>query len=125
MNIPANLKYTKDHEWIRLEGDNAFIGITDYAQHELGDIVFVDVDTVDETLDAEEPFGTIEAVKTSSEVFMPVAGKVVEFNEALADAPETVNNDPYGEGWIIKIEVSDASQMDALLDAESYKNLIG
>ena len=125
MNIPANLKYTKDHEWIRLEGDNAFIGITDYAQHELGDIVFVDVDTVDETLDAEEPFGTIEAVKTSSEVFMPVAGKVVEFNETLADAPETVNNDPYGEGWIIKIEVSDASQMDALLDAEAYKNLIG
>ena len=125
MNIPANLKYTKDHEWIRLESDNAFIGITDYAQHELGDIVFVDVDTVDETLDAEEPFGTIEAVKTSSEVFMPVAGKVVEFNEALADAPETVNNDPYGEGWIIKIEVSDASQMDALLDAEAYKNLIG
>ena len=125
MDIPANLKYTKDHEWIRLEGDNAFIGITDYAQHELGDIVFVDVDTVDETLDAEEPFGTIEAVKTSSEVFMPVAGKVVEFNEALADAPETVNNDPYGEGWIIKIEVSDASQMDALLDAEAYKNLIG
>lgn len=125
MNIPANLKYTKDHEWIHLEGDNAFIGITDYAQHELGDIVFVDVDTVDETLDAEEPFGTIEAVKTSSEVFMPVAGKVVEFNEALADAPETVNNDPYGEGWIIKIEVSDASQMDALLDAEAYKNLIG
>lgn len=125
MNIPANLKYTKDHEWIRLEGDNAFIGITDYAQHELGDIVFVDVDTVDETLDAEEPFGTIEAVKTSSEVFMPVAGKVIEFNEALADAPETVNSDPYGEGWIIKIEVSDASQMDALLDAEAYKNLIG
>ena len=125
MNSPANLKYTKDHEWIRLEGDNAFIGITDYAQHELGDIVFVDVDTVDETLDAEEPFGTIEAVKTSSEVFMPVAGKVVEFNEALADAPETVNSDPYGEGWIIKIEVSDASQMDALLDAEAYKNLIG
>lgn len=125
MNIPANLKYTKDHEWIRLEGDNAFIGITDYAQHELGDIVFVDVDTVDETLDAEEPFGTIEAVKTSSEVFMPVAGKVVEFNEALADAPETVNSDPYGEGWIIKIEVSDASQMDELLDAEAYKNLIG
>ena len=125
MNFPAELKYTKDHEWIRLEGDNAFIGITDYAQHELGDIVFVDVDTVDETLDAEEPFGTIEAVKTSSEVFMPVAGKVVEFNEALADAPETVNSDPYGEGWIIKIEVSDASQMDALLDAEAYKNLIG
>lgn len=125
MNIPSNLKYTKDHEWIRLEGNEAFIGITDYAQHELGDIVFVDVDTLDETLDAEETFGTIEAVKTSSEMFMPVGGKVIEFNEALADAPEKVNQDPYGEGWIIKVEVSDASEMDALLDAEAYKSLIG
>lgn len=125
MNIPSNLKYTKDHEWIRLEGDEAFIGITDYAQHELGDIVFVDVDTLDETLDAEETFGTIEAVKTSSEMFMPVGGKVVEFNEALADAPEKVNQDPYGEGWIIKVEVSNASEMDNLLDAEAYKALIG
>jgi len=125
MNIPSNLKYTKDHEWIRLEGNEAFIGITDYAQHELGDIVFVDVDTLDETLDAEETFGTIEAVKTSSEMFMPVGGKVIEFNEALADAPEKVNQDPYGEGWIIKVEVSDASEMDALLDAEAYKALIG
>ena len=125
MNIPSNLKYTKDHEWIRLEGDNAYVGITDYAQHELGDIVFVDVDTLDETLEAEETFGTIEAVKTSSEMFMPVGGKVIEFNEALADAPEKVNTDPYGEGWIIKVEVTNAAEMDALLDAEGYKALIG
>ncbi|MBO7469885.1 MAG: glycine cleavage system protein GcvH [Bacteroidales bacterium] len=125
MNIPTNLKYTKDHEWIRLEGDNAYIGITDYAQHELGDIVFVDVDTLDETLEAEETFGTIEAVKTSSEMFMPVGGKVIEFNEELADAPEKVNKDPYGEGWIIKVEVTNAAEMDALLDAEAYKALIG
>ena len=125
MNIPTNLKYTKDHEWIRLEGDNAYIGITDYAQHELGDIVFVDVDTLDETLDAEETFGTIEAVKTSSEMFMPVGGKVIEFNEELADAPEKVNSDPYGEGWIIKVEVTNAAEMDNLLDAEGYKALIG
>ncbi|MBR6439278.1 MAG: glycine cleavage system protein GcvH [Bacteroidales bacterium] len=125
MNIPTNLKYTKDHEWIRLEGDNAYIGITDYAQHELGDIVFVDVDTLDETLEAEETFGTIEAVKTSSEMFMPVGGKVIEFNEELADAPEKVNKDPYGEGWIIKVEVTNAAEMDNLLDAEGYKALIG
>ena len=125
MNIPTNLKYTKDHEWIRLEGDNAYIGITDYAQHELGDIVFVDVDTLDETLEAEETFGTIEAVKTSSEMFMPVSGKVIEFNEELADAPEKVNSDPYGEGWIIKVEVTNAAEMDSLLDAEGYKALIG
>ncbi len=125
MNIPTNLKYTKDHEWIRLEGDNAYIGITDYAQHELGDIVFVDVDTLDETLEAEETFGTIEAVKTSSEMFMPVGGKVIEFNEELADAPEKVNTDPYGEGWIIKVEVTNAAEMDNLLDAEGYKALIG
>ena len=125
MNIPTNLKYTKDHEWIRLEGDNAYVGITDYAQHELGDIVFVDVDTLDETLEAEETFGTIEAVKTSSEMFMPVGGKVIEFNEALADAPEKVNTDPYGEGWIIKVEVTNTAEMDNLLDAEGYKALIG
>ena len=125
MNIPTNLKYTKDHEWIRLEGDNAYIGITDYAQHELGDIVFVDVDTLDETLEVEETFGTIEAVKTSSEMFMPVGGKVIEFNEELADAPEKVNSDPYGEGWIIKVEVTNAAEMDNLLDAEGYKALIG
>ncbi|MCQ2309019.1 MAG: glycine cleavage system protein GcvH [Bacteroidia bacterium] len=125
MNTPSNLKYTKDHEWIRLEGETAYVGITDYAQHELGDIVFVDVDTVDETLEAEETFGTVEAVKTSSELFLPVAGKVVEFNEALADAPELVNKDPYGEGWMIKIEVNDAADVEGLLDAEAYKALIG
>lgn len=125
MNTPSNLKYTKDHEWIRLEGETAYVGITDYAQHELGDIVFVDVDTVDETLEAEETFGTVEAVKTSSELFLPVAGKVVEFNEALADAPELVNKDPYGEGWMIKVEVSNAADVEGLLDAEAYKALIG
>ncbi len=125
MNIPAELKYSKDHEWIRLEGETAYVGITDFAQHELGDIVFVDIDTVDETLEAEETFGTIEAVKTSSELLMPVAGTVVEFNEALADAPETVNSDPYGEGWIIKVQVSDPAELEGLLDAEAYKELIG
>lgn len=125
MNIPAELKYSKDHEWIRLEGETAYVGITDFAQHELGDIVFVDIDTVDETLEAEETFGTIEAVKTSSELLMPVAGTVVEFNEALADAPETVNNDPYGEGWIIKVQVANPAELDGLLDAEAYKEMIG
>ena len=125
MNIPAELKYSKDHEWIRLEGETAYVGITDFAQHELGDIVFVDIDTVDETLEADETFGTIEAVKTSSELLMPVAGTVIEFNEALADAPETVNNDPYGEGWIIKVQVANAAELDNLLDAEAYKELIG
>jgi len=108
MNIPSNLKYTKDHEWISVEGDLAIVGITDFAQKELGDIVFIEVETLDETLDAEETFGTIEAVKTVSDMFMPVSGTVTEFNEALADAPETVNKDPYGKGWIIKIKMSDA-----------------
>ena len=125
MNIPAELKYSKDHEWIRLEGETAYVGITDFAQHELGDIVFVDIDTVEETLEAEETFGTIEAVKTSSELLMPVAGTVVEFNEALADAPETVNNDPYGEGWIIKVKVNDPAELEGLLSAEAYQELIG
>ena len=125
MNIPAELRYSKDHEWIRLEGETAYVGITDFAQHELGDIVFVDIDTVDETLEAEETFGTIEAVKTSSELLLPVAGTVIEFNEALADAPETVNNDPYGEGWIIKVQVANPAELDGLLDAEAYKELIG
>lgn len=125
MNIPAELKYSKDHEWIRLEGETAYVGITDFAQHELGDIVFVDIDTVDETLEAEETFGTIEAVKTSSDLLMPVAGTVIEFNEALADAPETVNTDPYGEGWIIKVQVANPAELDGLLDAEAYKELIG
>ena len=117
MNIPAELKYSKDHEWIRLEGETAYVGITDFAQHELGDIVFVDIDTVDETLEADETFGTIEAVKTSSELLLPVAGTVIEFNEALADAPETVNNDPYGEGWIIKVQVANPADLDGLLSA--------
>ena len=125
MNIPAELRYSKDHEWIRLEGETAYVGITDFAQHELGDIVFVDIDTVDETLEADETFGTIEAVKTSSDLLLPVAGTVVEFNEALADAPETVNNDPYGEGWIIKVQVANPADLDGLLDAEAYKELIG
>ena len=125
MNIPAELKYSKDHEWIRLEGETAYVGITDFAQHELGDIVFVDIDTVDETLEAEEVFGAIEAVKTTSDLLMPVAGTVIEFNEALEDAPETVNNDPYGEGWIIKVQVVNPAELDGLLDAEAYKELIG
>ena len=125
MNIPAELRYSKDHEWIRLEGETAYVGITDFAQHELGDIVFVDIDTVDETLEADETFGTIEAVKTSSELLLPVAGTVVEFNETLADAPETVNNDPYGEGWIIKVQVANPADIDGLLTAEAYKELIG
>lgn len=125
MNIPVNLKYSKDHEWIRLEGETAYVGITDYAQNELGDIVFVDVDTLDETLEANETFGTIEAVKTSSEMFMPVGGKVVEFNEELVDAPELVNSDAYGKGWIIKIEDINTADIDNLLDVEAYKKLIG
>ncbi|MBO5810013.1 MAG: glycine cleavage system protein GcvH [Bacteroidales bacterium] len=125
MNIPAELRYSKDHEWIRLEGETAYVGITDFAQHELGDIVFVDVDTVEESLEAEETFGTVEAVKTSSELLLPVAGTVIEFNELLADAPETVNNDPYGDGWIIKIQVANAADIDGLLTAEAYKELIG
>ena len=125
MNIPAELKYSKDHEWIRLEGETAYVGITDFAQHELGDIVFVDIDTVDETLEADETFGTIEAVKTSSDLLMPVAGTVIEFNEGLVDAYEKVNNDPYGEGWIIKVQVANPADLDGLLSAEAYKELIG
>lgn len=125
MNIPSNLKYSKDHEWIRVEGDCAFIGITDFAQGQLGDIVFVDVTTEGETLEADEVFGSIEAVKTVSDVFIPITAEVLEFNEALNDAPETVNKDPYGEGWIIKVKISDAAQLDALLSAEQYTALIG
>ncbi|MBG0783408.1 MAG: glycine cleavage system protein GcvH [Bacteroidales bacterium] len=124
MNIPAGLKYTKDHEWIRVEGNEAFVGITDFAQKELGDIVFIEVDTVDEELDAEETFGTIEAVKTVSDLFMPVSGTVLEFNESLEDAPETVNKDPYGKGWIVKIKLSDPAQLDRLLDTDAYKALV-
>ena len=125
MNIPGNLKYTKDHEWLKLEGDLAIVGITDFAQNELGDIVFIEVETIGEQLDKEETFGTIEAVKTVSDMFMPVSGEVVEFNEALADKPEKVNQDPYGEGWIVKIKVSDPSHIDELLDADHYKDLVG
>lgn len=124
MNIPAELKYTKDHEWIRIEGDEAFIGVTDFAQKELGDIVFIEVDTVDEDLDAEETFGTIEAVKTVSDLFMPLPGTILEFNEALEDAPETVNKDPYGKGWIVKVKFDNADDVEELLDAAAYKALI-
>lgn len=126
MNIPSNLKYTKDDEWIRLEGEEAYIGITDYAQHELGDITFVDVDAdlVGENLDAEEEFGAIEAVKTSAEIMMPVGGEILEVNEALADDASLVNKDPYGEGWIIKIKVNDAAELDNLLDSAAYETKI-
>ena len=125
MNIPSELKYTKEHEWVRLEGDVAVIGITDFAQGELGDIVFVEVETVDESLGADEVFGTIEAVKTVSDLFMPVAGEVTEFNEAVDDDPALVNSDPYGEGWLIKVKVDYASSLDGLMDAEGYKAHIG
>ena len=124
MNIPDSLFYTKEHEWIKVDGDVATIGITDFAQKELGDIVFVEVETVDEELDIEEAFGTIEAVKTVSDMFMPVSGTVTELNEILEDAPETINSDPYGDGWIIKIKMSDTSQVENLLSAEAYKELI-
>ena len=124
MKFPENLKYTNEHEWIRLEGDVAYIGITDYAQEQLGDIVFVDVTTVGETLDANEVFGTIEVVKTISDLFLPVAGEVLELNEALEENPDLVNKDPYGEGWIIKIKPSDVSELDNLLDVEAYQKVI-
>ncbi len=125
MNIPEELKYTKDHEWVRAEGEILTIGITDFAQSELGDIVYVEVDTLDETLEAEEVFGTVEAVKTVSDLFLPVAGEVIEFNEALEDEPEKVNDDPYGEGWMIKLKCTDTSELNELLSAEDYKTLIG
>ena len=124
MNIPENLKYTKDHEWVKLDGDIATIGITSFAQSELGDIVFVEVDTEGELLDAEEVFGTIEAVKTVSDLFMPVSGEVLEFNEDLEDSPELINSSPYDEGWIIKSTISDDTDLSSLLSAEEYKNLI-
>ncbi|AIY13099.1 MULTISPECIES: glycine cleavage system protein GcvH [Cellulophaga] len=125
MNIPSELKYTKDHEWVKIEGDVATVGITDFAQGELGDIVYVEVETLDETLDKDEVFGTVEAVKTVSDLFLPLTGEIIEFNEALEDAPEDVNSDPYGKGWMIKIKISDASQVDALLSDADYKELIG
>lgn len=124
MNIPKELRYTKDHEWVRLEGDVAVIGITDYAQGELGDIVFVEIETEGDNLDAEEVFGTVEAVKTVSDLFMPLKGEVVEVNEALEDDPQLVNEDPYGKGWMIKVKLEDASVLDSLLTDEAYKDLI-
>ena len=125
MNIPSDLKYTKDHEWVKIEGDIITVGITDFAQSELGDIVYVEVETVDETLDAEEVFGTVEAVKTVSDLFLPVAGEIVAFNETLEDQPELVNTDPYGDGWMVKVKVADASDLDSLLSADDYKAIIG
>lgn len=124
MNIPENLLYSEDHEWIRIEGDEAYVGITDFAQKELGDIVFVEVETVDETLDKGETFGTIEAVKTVSDMFMPVGGTVLEVNEQLEDNPELINKDPYGDGWIIKMKIEDSAESDGLLDHNAYKATI-
>ncbi len=125
MNIPAELKYTKDHEWVKIEGDTVTVGITDFAQSELGDIVYVEVETVDETLEIEEVFGTVEAVKTVSDLFIPVSGEIIEFNEVLEDEPEKVNSDPYGEGWMVKIKCSDVSELENLLSADDYKALVG
>lgn len=125
MNIPSELKYTKDHEWVRVDGDVATIGITDFAQGELGDIVYVEVETLDETLEKEEVFGTVEAVKTVSDLFLPLTGEVVEFNEALEQEPEKVNEDPYGDGWMIRVKMSDPSELGQLLDADAYKELVG
>jgi glycine cleavage system H protein len=125
MNIPANLKYTKDHEWVKIEGDIATVGVTDFAQSELGDIVFVEVETEGETLDQEEVFGTIEAVKTVSDLFMPLGGEIIEFNTEIEANPELVNTDPYGAGWMVKVKISDASQVEGLLDAEAYTALVG
>jgi len=124
MNIPENLKYTKDHEWIKVDGDVATVGITDYAQNELGDIVFVEIETEGENLEKEEVFGTVEAVKTVSDIFMPISGEVAEVNTKLEDSPEIVNKDPYGEGWLIKVKIADQSELDDLIDADKYKELI-
>ncbi|QFZ54149.1 glycine cleavage system protein GcvH [Oceanihabitans sp. IOP_32] len=125
MNIPSELKYTKDHEWVRVEGDVATIGITDFAQSELGDIVYVEVETLDETLDADEVFGSVEAVKTVSDLILPLSGEIIQFNESLEDEPEKVNTDPYGDGWMIKLKFSDESQIESLMSADAYKELIG
>jgi|TARA_B110000971_G_C19801926_1_gene404726 glycine cleavage system H protein len=125
MSTPLNLKYTKDHEWVLVENDIATIGITDFAQGELGDIVYVEVDTLGEKFDAEEVFGSVEAVKTVSDLFLPLAGEIIEFNELLESEPEKVNDDPYGEGWMIKIQISDSSEIDNLMSAEDYKKMIG
>ena len=125
MNTPSDLKYTKDHEWVKIEGDILTVGITDFAQGELGDIVYVEVDSLDEALDLEAVFGTVEAVKTVSDLFMPVAGEIIEFNEVLEEEPEKVNDDPYGDGWMIKIKVTDSTDLDSLLSADDYNSLIG
>ena len=125
MNIPTDLKYTKDHEWVKIEGDNATIGITDYAQGELGDIVYVEIESLGDELNKEEIFGSVEAVKTVSDLFIPVSGKITEMNESLEDNPELINEDPYGEGWIIKMEIKDVSEIEQLLTAQAYKELIG
>ena len=124
MNIPSELKYTKDHEWVKIDGDVAIVGITEFAQSELGDIVYVEIETIGETLNQEEVFGSVEAVKTVSDLFMPVSGEILAFNESLEANPELVNTDPYGEGWMIKVKLSDVSQYDGLLDSEAYKGLI-
>ncbi|MFW5755370.1 MAG: glycine cleavage system protein GcvH [Tangfeifania sp.] len=124
MNIPADLKYTEDHEWVRVEGDTATVGVTDFAQGELGDVVFVEIETEGEELDKGETFGTVEAVKTVSDLFMPVGGEVSEVNEELADEPELVNKDPYGKGWMVKIKVADSSELEDLMSAEDYQKMI-
>ncbi|MFD2601826.1 MULTISPECIES: glycine cleavage system protein GcvH [Flavobacterium] len=125
MNIPANLKYTKDHEWVKIEGDIATVGITDFAQKELGDIVYVEVDTLDQTLDKDEVFGTVEAVKTVSDLFLPLSGEIIEFNDSLETTPEKVNTDPYGDGWMVKVKIANPSEESELLSSEQYKELIG
>jgi len=125
MNVPADLKYTKDHEWVKIDGDTVTVGITDFAQGELGDIVYVEVESLEETLEADAVFGTVEAVKTVSDLFLPVAGEIIEFNESLEEEPEKVNDDPYGDGWMIKIKVSDPADLETLLSADDYKAIIG
>jgi len=125
MNIPSNLKYTKDHEWVLIDGDTATIGITDFAQKELGDIVYVEVETLDQSLDKEEVFGTVEAVKTVSDLFLPLSGEIIEFNDALEVSPEDVNSDPYGKGWMVKVKIANASEIEELLTSDAYKQLIG
>lgn len=125
MNIPQELKYTKDHEWVKIDGNVATIGVTDFAQGELGDIVYVEVETVGETMEREEVFGTVEAVKTVSDLFLPLAGKIVEFNESLEDTPEKVNTDPYGDGWMVKLQISNEAEIEDLMSPEEYKELIG
>lgn len=125
MNIPSNLKYTKDHEWVLIDGDTATVGITDFAQKELGDIVYVEVETLDQTLDKDEVFGTVEAVKTVSDLFLPLSGEIIEFNDALETNPEAVNTDPYGKGWMVKVKIANDSEVEELLSSDAYKELIG